>query len=535
MRKFRHFVTITLLLLLALVLLAACGGNGDEADETDYTDTEQNVHTPRDHGDLPPGMVLLAADFDETAEQLLEQLDALGVLHDRHVRVSHAADADDFAISHSNVTLDFDNPVTFGWLVAATTRGELPMWLNVGIEAIARSNVGLFVPTPAPAFLPTFGDLSFQPAEWGGIAHLQLIDVAYHFVRHMLTSGDLTRIIDLYSDIFGNDETTNELAQGLFAAFAGQGARLDAAYRLRIFAMNVNVEGNTISAAYVVDFNTEMARHRVIFEDFSQQLATPDLLARLQFADDSIRFAYDWWRLASDFAMEQINVYLVYAPQDRVGMGFAWSEIVRYGLGETIPMDMTDESWYIIARRNGLLPLYSPFVMGTRVFVQSQFYGLDWANRGLVYSYFLYAFVVEEMLEPYAELFYLFFGDMDVAMTAAQRFLDTDYRFLITQHHLNAYWAANISWVEFFGHELSYDEINMLLGTWFGSISMMSFLLENYGVENFHQLRGTWPTRNVYDFRLEFPAFEEIYGMTFIEMLDLWLAYVNDFVWSFVD
>ena len=538
MRKLRHFVTMVLLLLLAAAFLAACGGNGDEDDATDINGTTDNVHTPHtaDHGDLPPGLVLLTADFAETAELLLAELDALGVLSDRHVQVSRAYSEGDFAISHSNVVLDFDNPATFGWVAVATTRGDLPMWLNVGVEAIARSNVGLFVPTATPNFPPVFADLNFQPAEWGGHLHLQSIDTAYHFVRHMLANGDLSRLIDLYSDVFGADETANVLAQELFAAFSGQATRLDTAFRLRIFERSESVEGNVISAAYVIDFYTEMARHRFIFEDFEQQFSTPDLLARLQFSDDSIRFAYDWWQIGSDFDMERINVYLIYAPRARVGVGFDWTEIVRFDVGENLPMGTTSDAWYIISRRNGLLPLYAPFIWGTRTAVQGAFYGQDWANRGLIYSYFMYEFNAEEMLEPFAEFFYMFFNDMDVALVAAHNFLETDYRFLTTQNHLNVYWAVNIGWVEFFGHELGYDEINMLLQTWWGGASLVMFLLENYGAQNFQQLRGAWPTRSEEDFsRLEFPAFEEIYGMTFIEMLDLWLEYVNDFVWSFVD
>jgi len=540
MRKLRHFVTTTLLLLLAAAFLAACGDNGNGSDngidETGITDTTRDVHLSHitDHGDLPPGIVPMTQDFAETAELLLAELDALGVLTDRHVQISRAYSESDFAISHSNVVLDFDNPSTFGWVATATTRGELPMWLTVGIEAVARCNVGLFVPTAAPNFLPAFADLSFQPAEWGSRMHMQSIDLAYHFVRQMLTNGDLAQLIELYSDIFGADEEANALAEELFAIFSGHTARLDTAFRMRIFERNENVEGNVISAAYVIDFYTEMARHRLVFEDFEQQFATPILITRLQFANDSIRFAYDWWRLGSDFEMERIDVYMIYAPRTRVAAGLEWSEIVRYHVAEMLPMDMTSDAWYIVARRNGLLPLYGPFVSGARLAVQNEFLSWDWSNRGLVYTHFMHSFDADEMIEPWADYVYVFFGDADVALIAARNFLDTGYRIITTEIHFNVYWAVNVS--GYFSDDPTYDEIGWLLGAWWGAGSLVAFLLDNYGADNFQQLRGAWPTRSVEDFsRLEFPAFEEVYGITFSEVLGLWLEFVEDFVWSLVD
>ncbi|MCL2855840.1 MAG: hypothetical protein FWE21_09525 [Defluviitaleaceae bacterium] len=121
----------------------------------------------------------------------------------------------DYIFTHTEVSLNFENGDTFGWLTHQLSRGRLPMWLSVGLEAHVKGQLGIFVPTNHNFAKGThFSDLSFMPGTWRTAERAAAIDMAYNFISNLAKMGLLAELVALYQD--GETQQANYKAENHF-------------------------------------------------------------------------------------------------------------------------------------------------------------------------------------------------------------------------------------------------------------------------------------------------------------------------------
>ncbi|MCL1994796.1 MAG: hypothetical protein FWG63_01160, partial [Defluviitaleaceae bacterium] len=253
-KKIKKATTIISIAVLPALLLSACGNSVSDT-ENYYLHTSVASNVPVEGENLiifseansiqraNSGAVVTAQignrlytftddditnniDFINKAESVVWHLHELGFstfpamqiqIHSTHKNIFPAS-------ASSGTSVDFDNPNNIGWLAHLMSNQRLPVWLCVGIEAVARNEAGLLY-ISQDGFLTTnepFGDLVFTSITWGSQEQEQAINNAYHFVRFLINNGRLTELLDAYSEQGRDMYAANRLAEYLFYDFAGE-------------------------------------------------------------------------------------------------------------------------------------------------------------------------------------------------------------------------------------------------------------------------------------------------------------------------
>jgi len=559
MRKIHHLITtlIPILTLTLILLLAACGSYIIEEENPEivliYNPTSQPLYftqaTIRRTEDVrlepttePFGRHISTTvnnrsyffpneDYEAntffvyTTESIIYELKEINALGDVPIWIFYANDPARRHINLAGIAINHDDPTTIGWIVAASTGGYIPIWLATGIEAVARSNAGVF--TPINVDMPDyFGDMHFQPAVWGSDDQLQSIHAAYHFAQYILESGHFAELFEMYLN--GEVDLANDLANNLMYSFAGN--RLDVRFLLNYFdAEGFGVLRNRIPR-YSIHASTDMGIYRFLFENFDEHLSFETLVSYLEYSNDSIRFVKDWFAEITDFEWEPMVVDLVYGICNRGNHGYIGhnAEILHYRVGGRPPTSMAHEAVHLMSLRLGNYSFAIRMLEeGLAVALQYKHITYDWYNEGLKHKNTLYfQGNSEERYPNVARHFYGIFRNEEAASHAARIFL---YDFNATRNkHWQAYYLLNISETGIGTGDL-WDTTHPIapeLGSYTTAGSFVAFLIETYGAEKYLQVHHGTPLRDAAG-NWTFSLFEDVYGITIGEMVQIWLEFLQ--------
>jgi len=234
------------MLLLAFVVLIACGSGETVQDEddpiydhtADYADVyfDANVYVEiifeePDAQAIIRGAVKTAQintrrylfptyeeernrEFILRTEEVVQAL-ANFIRTDNVLRIIYEEDASAFNMGFNQVHIIQDSINTYGFIANALSFGRLPMWLAIGLEAVARGNIQEYP-------LDMLSDIYFAPFLWDSQKQRNAVSTAYKFTNHLLTYGYFEEIVLLYmtSDA-DNIAYANSLSEELFYQFSG--------------------------------------------------------------------------------------------------------------------------------------------------------------------------------------------------------------------------------------------------------------------------------------------------------------------------
>ena len=205
---------ITILILLIVPLLTACGGDdGDNHEheqtnpnEIEFSETNAFIRRTTAYTNMAQvgrrtyffseDDVVVNTQFINTVESIIDRLGDFIEIPYAQLRIRHTLEPQDFHFSATEVSLNFNDIHTFGWLTHILSRGELPMWLSAGLEAYVKADLGLFAPME---YTGMSDDLEFLPSGLGTDHHAKAISNAYHMVAEMSRNNLLGHKL-LYAD-----------------------------------------------------------------------------------------------------------------------------------------------------------------------------------------------------------------------------------------------------------------------------------------------------------------------------------------------
>jgi len=405
-----------------------------------------------------------------------------------------------------------------GRLISRLNGDRLPLWLYVGLEAVARSQVGLDIwETPLNAQpMAYFGDASFAPATWGSDEQLHAIATAYNFVAFLIESDQLAYIARLYAD--GQAFLANKLSSQLYYEFAG----------LPMCALSLHFGGSAafrfhptnITYDYRISARTAYANYHFLFLPSTKNLDQQTIHNYISYFDDGARFAKDFFAEFADFHFQPVDVFVIYndSPHNNIDAfpQDGWIRIFNFAASQ--PSSFVHEITHFISlwARGGDIGAFE-FEEGIAMAMERFHDAYDRQIHGKSYQWKLenqrFGF------GSYTVALYEILGDQGLANAAWSRLMaDFDTAGLA---HLMAY-----HWL----HHRDYEgeaETNRRLG--FGSEiaeigthptagSFVLYLIENYGVQNYMSLH------------LGQQSFEEVYGVDIQEMIVRWRVFLEDFI-----
>ncbi|MCL2573904.1 MAG: hypothetical protein FWE34_05050 [Defluviitaleaceae bacterium] len=224
--------------------------------------------------------------FVNTVEVIAQGLEKFINIPDAQFRINASpADPLSYTFTHNELSINFDNNDTFGWFTHAMSRGNLPVWLSVGLEAYIRADAGMFSPThdistQELGLSRPFGDISFVPEMWGTVEMNTAIDIAYLFVNHLSENNLLENLIETYMG--GDIATANEMVEGYFYSYFGE--EMDVSLRLDYFHTN---------SSYAIVATDELGVYNFAFECFTSALSIEYIREYNVFLNASTAFVID--------------------------------------------------------------------------------------------------------------------------------------------------------------------------------------------------------------------------------------------------
>ena len=453
-------------------------------------------------------------------ERLINEVSSFVDLGRPPFRFYHAKNITEISLapSASGISLSHGCNKTIGWLVHVWSAGGIPMWLSAGIEAVALSSMGEFEGSATPAIPLGFGDFLFSPSKWNTSVHVQAIDTAYHFVRHLIEIDDFDKIISL---LMSRDMTDNKLLNTYFYEFSGGSLICDIQYTL------LNRFG-----LYNVIASTEKATYFFIFTSFSRYIDANRMMNYIDFLDDGIRFVYNWHSRYFDFEFSRINrVDIVYNDRawDNIGTGgMAFNENHMKLYYRTPEIDLSilvHKAVHVIdAQVFGAMPSFGPFAEGLADALNMLHSIADRDEFGIFYSWFMYTYASPESLLWFEGLLIDVLGSQNSACYFIYKFIHGFDPIGHTHFHAYCYLYHRETLFshlgdlprEFFAPKLN-PEVSLYIASYLTSSSFVQYLLETYGGEKYAQVHF-----NVNNF-------ENVYGMTLHEMIDEWREFLRNF------
>ena len=264
--------------------------------------------------------------FIDTTEKLIERIESTFSLGRPPLRILKTTGVHQYNPMMHAPTINHDDINTLGWLVHTWSGGSLPIWLSVGIESMARTELGLFEPNFNSSVSNYFGDLHFTPRYWGKDKHLQAISTAYKFTYYLKNTGHLQELISSYMDrttIYAADN----MAAKLFNSFAGD---VPSNFHVRMHTIKQIVGSPT---AYRLEIFTDKGNYYFLFVDFTEYLPLTfdDFMKYINIMDNAIAFAHDWF----ENHVHYVGIsYLPFSPMSvelRLGSGTRGEFIMQDG------------------------------------------------------------------------------------------------------------------------------------------------------------------------------------------------------------
>jgi hypothetical protein len=269
------------------------------------------------------------------------------------------------------LTINHDDFNTFGWLVNRLSERRLPIWLSVGIEAIARENIGLPLPCLNELSIEeNFGDFYFAPRFRDTPQREEAIVTAYHFVSFLHENGLLSELARQY--VYGNIREANAKAKTHFYSFAGR-PMTPFILELRhgdFIAVRENLRSHR-TGTYALLKYTDWGNYVFLFDDSFQIFPIESLQEQIDYIDRATQFAVEWYSEVFDFDYEPITHLINHRNIMRAGnteyaaYADSWTNIISYaGLSNQHPYFAAHEVSHVLEYRVRWLSPYPPFSEG---------------------------------------------------------------------------------------------------------------------------------------------------------------------------
>ncbi|MCL2573197.1 MAG: hypothetical protein FWE34_01440 [Defluviitaleaceae bacterium] len=154
--------------------------------------------------------------FINIVEIIAQGLEQFIAIPDTQIRINASQiDLLDHIFTHNELSLNFGGNDTLGRFTHVVSRGNLPIWPSVGLEAYIMGNNGMFSSmSNEPQLVEHFGDFLFSPYMWYTTENAMAVDIAYLFVKHLSESDSLNELIALYMN--GDSVSAGNLSEELF-------------------------------------------------------------------------------------------------------------------------------------------------------------------------------------------------------------------------------------------------------------------------------------------------------------------------------
>jgi len=459
------------------------------------------------------------AQFVNTTMELLSVIDTYITLPERMLSI-RLTDGDitnykfDTRITRSITINCHSDKSTFGWLVHCLYIGRIPVWLAAGIEAVAKSDIGLFTPDYTDMVPPDgFGDYLFSPGFWNTELGERGVNTAYRFVRHLIETDELEALIGLFEINHDDWECANVQANQLFQSLFGRD--MDNSIRLVFHAMR----GRTAHGAYTLFITSDMCNYYFIFDCFSD--TEDNLMVLVDALDMATLFTVDWYSKFKEFEFVPINVnaFVSGSPSlSNIG-GVAFNNHVqlnRVAVNINMLITMVHEVSHIMNQMTEMAPII-PLDEGLATALGLLFLSSEHAES-IPPSFLLQT--------PNSEV--LLFGEAD----RSQDMLIYSRSRILIEHYI-AYYRLNYTDYVYGGGPYgsdSYGSIGFLwrytdpyeeghiaeINTYSTAASFVLYLLATYGEEMYIQVHENADN------------FINVYGRTIHELIEEWRAFLID-------
>ena len=429
-----------------------------------------------------------------------------------------------FSPWEEGVTISRHSQHTMGWLAHTKSGNRLPMWLSVGIEAIARCNLYLYgnffnnigtinnacpnctivAPPPDSVIWDSFGDSLFAPVSWGRAAQTDGIGIAYRFTRFLIEEGYFAGLVSYYMD--ENWAAGERLSTMAYYRFTGRPGLTP--YRLIIT--------QEPDYAYAIAVQTDMAAYRFIFDSFNQGLEFQLFSAYVDYMDDGILFAVGWYRNWVDFDFYPIEVNVFYRQSKQnfyAEAHYPWL-INIYEIGNFPPTSISHEASHLLTTRvlhdHGYI--FTPFDEGL-AFAVMAYHGIhDRPNHGFEYQFRRGRESVstwrlnQKMGRNGASVIRNILGDFDI-IGLFHIYAYLEHRGYINGINLNFWSRTDMT-------AMQYADI-YIIGTFGRAASFVLYLIETYGADAYMQVH------------FDLARFEYVYGVQLYEKIDSWIVFLE--------
>ena len=418
--------------------------------------------------------------FVNYIEGLIHNLQQITTLRYIPLRIFTTTDGR-YDLSGRDITIDMDGINTLGWLTYLLTgcprEGHLPLWLAIGTEGYLR---GLSFGSPAD----NINEFYFSPMMWGSSQQRSAVAKAIDFAAHLSATGSLEGLIIDFDE---------HRAAEYFYNFTGR--QLDNSFRMEMPGFG-----------YVLTATTEAGTYNFFFDAFTQYL--PNLLDIVDYLDDAVRFTIGWYTGFVDFDAERVQANLFYRRNTQRG-AVSRGRINIGWLMDYLPVYMPRQVSYMVESWVGY-DVFAPFSSGLALAINIFHNVHDMDNHAFYLNTFWNN--SEEFAVTMQDWFREIFGS-EALGTAAWEYLHNSNDFA-KAYHIGAYIrhydrtsrAADPALVDTMG----------LLYTPHNAASFVLYLITTYGVDNYMQVH------------FDINSFEAVYGTTLEEMVERWLAFLDD-------
>ena len=449
--------------------------------------------------------------FIHTTKELLSTIENYIILprHPLRLRLTDG-DITNYAFDPLNLAIySHSDKNTLGWVVNFMFSGRIPVWLSVGIEAVAKSDMGLFMPDYYTITVPDhFGDLLFNPGFWGTEINKNAINIAYHFVRYLIEINELESLIEEYLRLQNGWDQANVLASQMFYNYFAY--ELDTAIVLDYMS--------TISTSahngYRLTIPSYLNVYNFIFSCFSQY--RENIMNYIYALDTETLFVINWYSQFIDFEFTPINVN-VFArtinPQFGGLADFSGNliNIYQFWVGAGMHGIMAHEVSHAINGQINRQPI-APLDEGLANVLMFQFFESEYNET---YMFFLTVnYIQDNFGSDHRRMELLtntWLRDMDMHFRAYYRLNHTDY-----VHGGGPFGTGsngNIGFVVRYTNPNAEYHI-AAINTYTTALSFVHYLITTYGAEYYMQVH--WDVNN----------FENVYGKTIFELIEEWRSFL---------
>jgi len=391
-----------------------------------------------------------------------------------------------------------------GWLTHAKSEQRLPMWLSVGIEAVARSRIGLYSQSQINAFSENFGDLLFTPINWGATEHVNAVASSYSFVKFLDAYGYLPKIINYY--MAHNQQSARALSSSAFYRFVGK-------YGPTTHYLHFDAEGG-----YAFNTGTDMAFYSFVFDSIYEYIEFERIMNYVNFMDDGIRVAVGWYKEFYDFYFTPIEVNIFYNPGRGLGFAYYPWRIHLYNLRRFPPHSISHEASHLLTTliSNDYDKIFTPFDEGLAFYLMAKHGIYDRFNHGFQLQYRYYATM--HHIDSMSGGFYGVEAIVRELLSNSDFIgLDHFFAYLVLGQYIEGLCLVPWFWTR--ASRVMYGQYESIgdISTFQTAASFVAYLIEEYGAKAYMQVH------------FDVSSFEYVYGVSICEMIDSWKLFLSNF------